>query len=69
MEGQGANVALPIFANFMKKVYADKELGYSEKENFDVPEEYKNPCTKSGRRDPDAINRQKSESSFDEYFR
>ncbi|MDR3252951.1 MAG: penicillin-binding protein, partial [Tannerella sp.] len=69
MEGQGANVALPIFANFMKKVYADNELGYSEKENFDVPEEYKNPCTKSGRRDPDAIDRQKSESSFDEYFR
>ncbi|MDR3309117.1 MAG: transglycosylase domain-containing protein [Tannerella sp.] len=70
MEGQGANVALPIFATFMKKVYADKNLEYSEKETFDVPSEFKNPCAKSGRRDPDAAaDRQKSESSFDEYFR
>ena len=44
MEGQGANVALPIFALFMKKVYANKDLGYSEDETFDVPEEYENPC-------------------------
>ena len=44
MEGQGANVALPVYANFLKKVYADKEIGYSEDEKFDIPEEYKNPC-------------------------
>ena len=44
MEGQGANVALPVYALFLKKVYTDKELGYSEKEEFDIPEEYQNPC-------------------------
>ena len=46
MEGQGANVALPIYAIFMKKVFADKELGYSEDETFNIPEEYQNPCAK-----------------------
>ncbi|MDR0395201.1 MAG: transglycosylase domain-containing protein, partial [Tannerella sp.] len=45
MEGQGANVALPIYAHFIKKVFADNELGYSEKELFDIPDEYKDPCT------------------------
>lgn len=44
MEGQGARVAMPVYARFMKKVYADKKLGYSEDEKFDVPEEYANPC-------------------------
>jgi penicillin-binding protein 1A len=34
-EGQGAAMALPIFALFMQKVYADKTLGYSETEDFD----------------------------------
>lgn len=43
-EGQGAAVALPIYALYMQKVYADKTLGYSEKEDFDVPEQYANPC-------------------------
>jgi penicillin-binding protein 1A len=44
MEGQGARVAMPIYALFMKKVFADKTLGYLENEQFDVPDEYKNPC-------------------------
>lgn len=43
-EGQGAAVALPIYALYMQKVYADKTLGYSEDEDFDVPEQYANPC-------------------------
>lgn len=42
-EGQGANMALPIFGIYMKKVYADLSLGYSETEEFDLPEDY-NPC-------------------------
>ena len=41
--GQGAAMALPIFAYYMKKVYADKELGYSENATFDLDEGY-NPC-------------------------
>ena len=43
-EGQGASMALPIYGLFMQKVYADKTLGYSEEEDFDVPEQYANPC-------------------------
>ena len=42
--GQGARAALPIYALFMQKVFADKNLGYSEKETFDIPEEYRKPC-------------------------
>ncbi len=37
-DGQGANTALPIFALYMQKVYADESLGYSEEEQFDIPE-------------------------------
>ena len=36
-EGQGASMALPIYALYMQKVYADTELGYEEDETFDVP--------------------------------
>lgn len=43
-EGQGASMALPIYGLFMQKVYADKTLGYSEEEDFDVPEQYADPC-------------------------
>ena len=41
--GQGAAMALPIFAYYMKKVYADKQLGYHDSEVFDLDEGY-NPC-------------------------
>jgi penicillin-binding protein 1A len=34
--GQGANMALPIWAIYMKKVYADIQLGYT-KRDFDEP--------------------------------
>ena len=37
-------MALPIYGLFMQKVYADKTLGYSEEEDFDVPEQYADPC-------------------------
>jgi len=36
-EGQGANVALPIFAKFLKKVYADPALGILESDEFERP--------------------------------
>ena len=41
--GQGASMALPIFALYMQKVYKDKRLGYSDQATFDLPEGY-NPC-------------------------
>ncbi|MBN4051527.1 penicillin-binding protein, partial [bacterium AH-315-M05] len=34
--GQGANMALPIWAIFMKKVYADKGLGILESDDFEL---------------------------------
>ncbi|MCS6990271.1 MAG: transglycosylase domain-containing protein [Chitinophagales bacterium] len=36
--GQGANMALPIFAYFLKSCYADKTLGISPHATFQVPE-------------------------------
>lgn len=41
--GQGAAAALPVFAKFMSKVYADKRLGYSRKKAFNVPDGFA-PC-------------------------
>jgi penicillin-binding protein 1A len=35
--GQGASMALPIYAYFIKKVYADKTLGITEKDVFEAP--------------------------------
>ena len=42
-EGQGASMALPIWAKYMVKVLADKSLGYDETETFQFPEDY-DPC-------------------------
>lgn len=36
-EGQGASMALPIWALYMQKVLTDSTLGYSSTESFDVP--------------------------------
>ena len=36
-QGQGANMALPIWANFMKKVYDDPSLGYDANQEFERP--------------------------------
>lgn len=41
--GQGASMALPIWAYFLKKVYRNKSLGYSENERFEYPTDF-NPC-------------------------
>ena len=43
--GQGATMALPIWAIFMKKVYADPTLGIRPDVKFDLPDGY-NPCYK-----------------------
>ena len=41
--GQGATMALPIFALYMKKVYANKDLGITQDDKFDLPVDF-NPC-------------------------
>ena len=42
--GQGAAMALPIFALYMQKVYQDSQLGYNENAIFDLPAGY-DPCS------------------------
>ena len=42
--GQGASLALPIWAKYMNKIYANPELGYTQDELFDIPENF-NPCS------------------------
>jgi len=42
-DGQGAEMALPIWGLYMNKVYADKSLGYSQDEKFEIPEGF-DPC-------------------------
>ena len=42
--GQGATMALPIFAYYMQKVYANQSLGYSEDEHFEIPANF-DPCS------------------------
>jgi putative penicillin-binding protein 1A len=44
--GQGATMALPIWAYFMKKVYADKALGYDINATFELPANF-DPCYNS----------------------
>lgn len=39
--GQGASMALPVWALFMKKVYNDRSLGYSQSEKFQIPPEFR----------------------------
>ena len=41
--GQGAAAALPIWGRYMRKVYSDASLNYSQGVKFDVPKEFK-PC-------------------------
>ena len=42
--GQGATMALPIFALYMQNVYKDSQLGYNENAIFDLPVGY-DPCS------------------------
>lgn len=48
--GQGATMALPIWAIFMKKVYADRSLGIDPMAKFDLSEDY-NPCGRKAEED------------------
>jgi penicillin-binding protein 1A len=61
-QGQAARTALPVYALFMKKVYSDQTLGYSQSETFDVPAQYRNPCSESSNTE---IN---SQEIFEEIF-
>lgn len=51
-EGQGAEMALPVFALFLKKVYADPQFGIMEADEFEVPSNFNMEL------DCDKVNRQ-----------
>lgn len=61
-DGQGASMALPIWALYMQKVYADESLGYSQEEKFNIPEDF-NPCAQQS-----VINNFVEEHQLDESF-
>lgn len=44
-EGQGAKMALPIWAIYMKKVWADKDLGISPDDKFIKPSNWTGSCS------------------------
>ncbi|MBN9311713.1 MAG: peptidoglycan glycosyltransferase [Chryseobacterium sp. 39-10] len=44
-EGQGAKMALPIWAIYMKKVWADKDLGISPDDKFVKPSNWTGSCS------------------------
>ena len=41
--GQGATMALPVFAAYMQKIYNDETLDYSQDDHFEFPENF-DPC-------------------------
>ena len=59
-QGQGASMALPIYGEFMKKVYADPTLPYSQTEDFDMTNEV-NPCADSNPYDGEGAGQQQQE--------
>lgn len=67
-DGQGANMALPIYGLYMQKVYADKELGYSEEEKFEIPEEYEDPCAKASSSSSRTEQSREEHTGIDEMF-
>ncbi len=64
--GQGANMALPIWAMFMQKVYADPDLNVSQ-EDFERPLFMRDPlgCESVGPAGGKAVKRKKSD--FDDF--
>ncbi|WP_372949263.1 transglycosylase domain-containing protein [Mariniphaga sp.] len=60
--GQGANMALPIWGYFYKKVLADPTLGYSEDMSFKRPDNFNINL------DCDGENQQNMPSDFEDFF-
>jgi penicillin-binding protein 1A len=65
-EGQGAAMALPIWAIYMNKIYADQTLGYYQNEVFDIPEDF-DPCAGFSYSDKENSTNNTSEG-LDDFF-
>lgn len=59
--GQGASMALPIWALYMQKLYADPTLGFVDGTHFDIPQAYK----ENAKCDENTTNSTSSASSDD----
>lgn len=62
--GQGAAMALPIWVKYMSKVFADKSLGYDEKDTFQLPEGF-DPCASNGEENTEPV----PEKGLDDLFK
>ncbi|HKJ41557.1 MAG TPA: transglycosylase domain-containing protein [Sunxiuqinia sp.] len=62
-QGQGANMALPIWGRFMKKVYADKTLEYKPDHEFEKPMNFIMDLDCD-----DQDNSQKKPTNFNDFF-
>ena len=60
-EGQGANMALPVFAIFLKKVYSDPQFGIMEADEFERPSDFnwELDCDKVKKHNPRRDNSQR----------
>jgi penicillin-binding protein 1A len=65
--GQGASLALPIWAKYMNKVYKDKTLGYSQDDRFDIPDGF-NPCAAESYEDDDTATPTDGAGGLDDLF-
>lgn len=64
LHGQGASMALPVWAKYMVKVFGDKTLGYDKNETFQLPEGF-DPCKDKVEEDTDTKD---STGGLDELF-
>jgi penicillin-binding protein 1A len=64
--GQGANMALPIWALFMKKVYADPTLSVSQ-EPFERPLYMSDPLNCDGTQGQETKPAKRKKSDFDDF--
>ena len=66
--GQGAYMALPIWAGYMRKVYDDKNLPYNESERFDKPADWNETfdCPDYDEKQTESHNSSEQEDEF--YF-
>lgn len=65
--GQGASMALPVWAYYMQKIYRDKTLGYSTSVPFDMPADF-SPCGNYSGETDETDGENAGETSIDEIF-
>ncbi len=66
-QGQGTSMALPIYGLFMKKVYADRSLPYTQDAKFTFPADV-NLCEKEYYGVTDDVDNNAEEASFEGVF-